>query len=104
MHALAMKIDSGSSLAQLALLAHPTAPPRSLFPIQLPPGERTDLVCHLLAHEVLLHGDVLRLLAACVQEAREPQARAVELADDHRGLVLVHGDEVRGPEQRDVLL
>merc|ERR1740122_935199 len=72
--------------------------------VQLLASEITNLVCHLLAHRHLLRCQIFQILATCIQEPCEPQARTIELADDHRCFVAVYRNEISCPQKRNVFL
>merc|ERR1719384_1018492 len=93
-----MKPPTATRRARQYYLANPS------LRIQLLTCERTDFVRHFLTHCHLLRGEVGQVFSARIQEPCESQARAIELANDHRRLRTIYGNKVSGPQKGDVLL
>merc|ERR1711920_1064865 len=58
-----------------------------------------DLVCHALAHVLVLLRETFDILASRIQVAGQTKAGAIELSDDILRLVVIDGDEVCSPQQ-----
>merc|ERR1711920_906104 len=80
----------GASSAHRCTLALLNKPQRESF---------CDLVCHALAHVLVLLRETFDILASRIQVAGQTKAGAIELSDDILRLVVIDGDEVCSPQQ-----